>query len=48
MKIYCISILRVCEPGIKNYELKEVYETSFLSEFYPGITLSKNTVSTLR
>ena len=46
MKIYCISILRVCEPGIKNYELKEVYETSFLSEFYPGITLSKNTVST--
>ena len=46
MKIYCISILRVCEPGIKNYELKEAYETSFLSELYPGIALSKNTVST--
>lgn len=46
MKIYCISILRVCEPGIKNYELKEAYETSFLSELYPGTALSKNTVST--
>ena len=45
MKIYCISILRVCDPGIKNYELKEAYETSFLSELYPGIALSKNTVS---
>ena len=46
MKIYCISILRVCDPGIKNYELKEAYETSFLSELYPGVSLSKNTVST--
>lgn len=46
MKIYCISILRVCDPGIKNYELKEAYDTSFLSELYPGIPLSKNTVST--
>ena len=46
MKIYCISILRVCEPGIKNYELKEAYETGFLSELYPGAALSKNTVST--
>ena len=46
MKIYCISILRVCDPGIKDYELKEAYETSFLSELYPGVALSKNTVST--
>ena len=46
MKMYCISILRVCDPGVKNYELKEAYETSFLSELYPGVALSKNTVST--
>lgn len=46
MKIYCIAILRVCDPGIKDYELKEAYETSFLSELYPGISLSRNTVST--
>lgn len=46
MKIYCIAILRVCDKGIKDYELKEAYETSFLSELYPGIALSRNTVST--
>lgn len=46
LKIYCIAILRVCDPGIKDYELKEAYETSFLSELYPGVSLSKNTVST--
>lgn len=46
MKLYCIAILRVCDPGIKNCELKEAYETSFLSELYPGIALSRNTIST--
>jgi hypothetical protein len=44
LKIYSIAVLRVCVPGIKDYELKEAYETSFLSEIYPGIALSKNTV----
>ena len=47
LKIYCIAILRVCNPGIKNYELKEAYDTSFLSELYPGVALSRNSVSTL-
>lgn len=46
MKIYCIAILRVCDPGIKDCELKEAYDTSFLSELYPGTPLSKNTVCT--
>lgn len=45
MKVYCIAILRVCHPGIKNYELKEAYDTGFLSELYPGVALSKNTVT---
>ena len=44
LQIYCISVLRVCTPGIKDYELKEAYDTSFLSEIYPGVALSKNTV----
>lgn len=44
-KFYCIAILRVCYPGIKDYELEEAYETSFLSELYPGVALSKNSVS---
>ena len=43
--IFCIAILRVCFPGVKDYELKEAYETSFLSEFYPDVPLSKNSVS---
>lgn len=46
MKIYCISLLRVCDKGIRDFELKEAYETSFLSERYPDVSLSKNTVST--
>jgi len=44
LKIYSIAVLRVCMPGIKDYELKEAYDTSFLSEIYPGVALSKNTV----
>ena len=45
LKIYCIAILRVCNPEINDYELKEAYENSFLSELYPGVALSRNTVS---
>ena len=44
-KLYCISILRVCDHGIRDHELKEAYKTSFLSELYPEVSLSKNTVS---
>lgn len=45
LKIYCIAILRVCNLGIKDYELKGAYEDSFLSELYPDVAISKNTVS---
>lgn len=45
LKIYCIAILRVCYPGIKDNELKNAYDESYLSEIYPGVALSKNTVS---
>jgi len=45
LKIYCIAILRVCNSGIKDYELKDAYEESFISELYPDVALSKNTVS---
>lgn len=47
LKIYCISILRVCYPGIKDCELKEQYDSSFLSEIYPDVALSRNVVSDL-
>ena len=45
VKVYVITILRVCFPGIKDYELQEAYEESFLSELYHDVPLSKNTVS---
>jgi hypothetical protein len=44
MQIYCMAILRVCDHGIKDRELKDAYEESFLSELYPDVPLSKNTV----
>lgn len=46
LKIYCAAILRVCNSGIKDYELKDAYMESFLSEIYPGVALSRNTIST--
>ena len=45
-KLYCIALLRVCYPAIKDCELRQKYLESFLSELYPGVGLSKNTVST--
>lgn len=46
LKFYCIAVLRVCYPGVRDYELAERYEGSFLSVLRPGAALSKNTVST--
>lgn len=45
LKIFSIALLRVCYPGVKDNELKDYYDNSFLSELYPNVALSKNTVS---
>ena len=45
LKIYCIAMLRVCQPNIKDYELQDAYLEGFISEIYPNVGLSKNTVS---
>ena len=45
LKLYCMAVLRVCYHGIKDDELKDAYDNSFLSEMYPGVALSRNTVS---
>lgn len=47
-QIYCVVILRVCRPGIPDSRLKEAYEESFLSETYPSVALSKNTICSFR
>ena len=44
-KAWCIAVLRVCEPGVRDCELKAAYEESWLSEARPGVALSRNTVS---
>ena len=45
MKLYAMAVLRACNPDVKDCELQEKYQDSFLSEFHPGIPLSRNTVS---
>lgn len=44
LKLYCMAILRVCNPGIPDAALKDKYESSFLSTIHPNIALSRNTV----
>ena len=47
LKVYCCALLRVAYPGIKDHELKEAYDSSFLSILRPGAALSENVVSDL-
>ena len=44
-KLYCIAVLRAIEPEITNEEISVEYETTFLSELFPKVALSANTVS---
>lgn len=40
-----IALLRAVDPDIKNRDLKFAYDTSYLSEMIPSVSLSENTVS---
>ena len=42
---YAIAVLRVCYHNIKDDELKDAYDNSFLSEVFPSVALSRNSVS---
>lgn len=44
-RLYVISLLRAAFGDIKNRDLQLHYETSFASEFYPGVHLSEQAVS---
>ena len=46
LKIYCIGIIRVCNPGISNSAIGKAFDSSYLSEIYPDVALSKNSIST--
>ncbi len=43
--IMAVASLRVIKPSIASNRLAEKYSSSFVSKYYPGIGLSKNTVS---
>jgi len=45
LKIYCIALLRVCNPDIINDDIDAEYSTSYISEVYPNVSLSANTIS---
>ena len=45
IKIYCIAMLRVISPGIVNEDIAIEYKTSYISEIYPSVSLSPNTIS---
>ena len=44
-KIYCMALLRVICPDIVNEEIQYEYKTSFISEVFPHVALSPNTIS---
>lgn len=44
-RIYTIAVLRAAYGDIKNRELDYRYTTSYMSNLYPNVGLSKNTVS---
>lgn len=43
--ISAIAVLRVCYPGVKDYELQKKYNRSVLKWLIPGINIGKNNVS---
>ena len=44
-RLYVLAILRAAYGDVKNRDIQMHYETSFLSEFIPGVHLSENTIS---
>ena len=44
-KIYCMALLRVIHPDIVNEEIQYEYKTSYISEVFPNVALSPNTIS---
>ena len=37
LKIYCISIIRVCNLGISNNSVGKAFDSSYLSEVYSDV-----------
>lgn len=46
--LYCMAMLRVRRPGIKDSRLKGDYSESILSSIYPSLPMSRNSISDLQ
>jgi len=46
-QLYCAAVIRACYPGVRDSKLRDRYLECCLSEVFPGVALSKNTVSDL-
>ena len=44
-RLYCMAVLRTICPGIVDRDIASEYSTSYLSEIYPDVCLSRNTIS---
>lgn len=44
LKTYCMAIIRALEPDVKDYDMSCEYNDCWLSQLYPDVPLSKNTV----
>lgn len=44
VKLYVIALLRACNYDLTNRDLKHEYDYSFLSNLYPGVSLSESTI----
>jgi hypothetical protein len=47
IRIMSVASLRVIRPSISNYLISQQYKKSFVSVFYPGVSVSPNSVSNL-
>lgn len=43
--IYCTALIRASYPGIPDCKLEARYDHSFVSEFYPGVAMGKDSVT---
>jgi len=46
-QLYCAAVIRACYPGVRDSKLRDRYLECCLSEDFPGVALSNNTVSDL-
>lgn len=45
-KIYAYALMRACDNDLKDYQIDDFYEKNYISELYPNVPVSKNTICT--